>query len=739
MRRKGAQLTMNDTGLMLNGLVIGRKSGMGEEGSIHTYSKRLFMIGGRELFSLAGKKENDARWGRCWRWRKYSAREDHGMVAEHNYLAGGLDLKRLLDFAGLSEEEKCGRLVFAASNYMAVVDHPLSGRYFFDKNGHKDETPAIIALESMQITAGGTTIASKARKIYPKLFFGQRDREEINQCSFVHGLCRIQPVDLPPAFTLYLGQRLWISLSLADLIVKGCERRIYDGGSGGSHICYGIDLYTLLVSYGIDTDLSQVYAKDAAGKRTQLGPVEKGRYLLTWYSAYETKEAVIENYTDLKLYGDGIILDDFISLHMPPRISSGGPLPVKMPWGTEAEISSASFYCAVEREDQRYYYYFSQEEMRNRYALSEVRYQYDDHQVEKIVNCRGLLLSDMMDSLCDETGKRLALPEDWQIQYMEEDAYHTDTPTYIDRLSDLRGYNRALLAFEKKECFVRPDRYHENEGTFRSLELPSVYRNAMSANEAAVKGVMGVIIRERASTLAPKGYKLILLNEGDDGSVIKEAAVRGALDGMRIGVRPPCLARFEAVDVSGRVLNVGENAAVRFLYREKGFVDVSAQGICRTVYASKLKRYCTVIPESLGEVESLVLSGDALILSDDRDVISRPKRNLFIDKRGIADKTTPFGYGNLVMYRYEGWYLEDFLKQLGITCMECTAVDKAGVKVRLSETGDCFVAFRHSESKGVPYNTAVYKRRTTEYACPRLVSVYDGDTIMKDVTELIVG
>ena len=133
---------MNDTGLMLNGLVIGRKSGMGEEGSIHTYSKRLFMIGGRELFSLAGKKENDARWGRCWRWRKYSAREDHGMVAEHNYLAGGLDLKRLLDFAGLSEEEKCGRLVFAAPNYMAVVDHPLSGRYFFDKNGHNSlQTP----------------------------------------------------------------------------------------------------------------------------------------------------------------------------------------------------------------------------------------------------------------------------------------------------------------------------------------------------------------------------------------------------------------------------------------------------------------------------------------------------------------------------------------------------------------------------------------------------------------------
>ncbi len=648
-------------------------------------------------------------------------------------------MKRLLDLAGLSEEEKCGRLAFAAPNYMAVVDHPLSGRYFFDENGHRNETPAIIALESMRITADGTTIASKARKIYPKLFFGQREREEINQCSFVHGLCGIQPVDLPPAFTLYLGQRQWISLSLADLIMKGCECRVYEGGSGEYHRCYGIDLYTLLAGYGVDAGLSPVYAKDAAGKQTKLALVEKGRYILAWYSVYETKKTAIENSTDLKLYGDGIVLDDFVSLHLSPRISSSGPLPVKKPWGTEAEISSASFYCAVEREGQRYYYYFSQEEMRDRYALSEVSYQYDDHQVQKIVNCRGLLLSDMMDSLCDETGKRLALPDNWQIQYLEEDAYHTDTPTYIDRLSDLRGYNRALLAFEKKECFACSDRYHENEKTFRSLELPSVYRNAMSANEAAVKGVMGVMVREWASILAPEGYKLVLLNEDDGGSVIKEAAVRGALDGMRIGVRPPYIARFEAADAGGCVLNIGEGAAVRFLYREKGFVDVSEHGIRRTVYASKLKVGLTVIPESLEEVEALVLFGDAAILSDDSRAVVQPRRNLFIDKRGITDKTTPFGYGNLVMYRYEGWSLSDFFRQLDISCTECVAVNAAGMKMQIRGIEDCFVSFRHSESKGVPYNTAVYKRRKREYARPRLINRYDGDIIIDDVVEFIVA
>ena len=83
--------------------------------------------------------------------------------------------------------------------------------------------------------------------------------------------------------------------------------------------------------------------------------------------------------------------------------------------------------------------------------------------------------------------------------------------------------------------------------------------------------------------------------------------------------------------------------------------------------------------------------------------------------------------------------MSDFFRQLDISCTECVAVNAAGMKMQIRGIEDCFVSFRHSESKGVPYNTAVYKRRKREYARPRLINRYDGDIIIDDVVEFIVA
>ena len=46
-------------------------------------------------------------------------------------------------------------------------------------------------------------------------------------------------------------------------------------------------------------------------------------------------------------------------------------------------------------------------------------------------------------------------------------------------------------------------------------------------------------------------------------------------------------------------------------------------------------------------------------------------------------------------------------------------------------------AARMLESKGVPYNTAEYKRKTKDFRRPVLVSVYDGGVICSGVVRIV--
>ena len=153
------------------GLAFGRKTGFEREGAIRTYSRRLFVISESELETLALEKEHDRRLGRFWRESLYSAREDHGTAADHNYIAGGIDLAAMLKNVGMSGDEADERLLFAARNYKTVVEHPMTGRYYFGSDGSAEERTPLLALESARIGEDGVLCRVK-RGSRPRLFFG---------------------------------------------------------------------------------------------------------------------------------------------------------------------------------------------------------------------------------------------------------------------------------------------------------------------------------------------------------------------------------------------------------------------------------------------------------------------------------------------------------------------------------------------------------------------------------------
>ena len=187
---------MDDSVFQAVGLAFGRKTGFEREGAIRTYSRRLFVISESELETLALEKEHDRRLGRFWRESLYSAREDHGTAADHNYIAGGIDLAAMLKNVGMSGDEADERLLFAARNYKAVVEHPMTGRYYFGSDGSAEERTPLLALESARIGEDGVLCRVK-RGSRPRLFFGQRTKNDVNQCSFVSDLRCVQPEDMP--------------------------------------------------------------------------------------------------------------------------------------------------------------------------------------------------------------------------------------------------------------------------------------------------------------------------------------------------------------------------------------------------------------------------------------------------------------------------------------------------------------------------------------------------------------
>ena len=75
--------------------------------------------------------------------------------------------------------------------------------------------------------------------------------------------------------------------------------------------------------------------------------------------------------------------------------------------------------------------------------------------------------------------------------------------------------------------------------------------------------------------------------------------------------------------------------------------------------------------------------------------------------------------------------------QFGVETKSFRAEGEDGASVKIENPLDCFVALRRTESKGVPYNTAEYKRKTKDFRRPVLVSVYDGGVICSGVVRIV--
>ncbi len=716
------------------GLAFGRRTGFDREGAIRTYSRRLFVISEKELESLAVEKERNERLGRFWRESTYSAREDHGTAADHSYIAGGIDLYAMLLTVGMTGDEADGRLLFAARNYKAVVDHPMTGRYYFGSDGCAEARTPLLAMESARLEEGGVCELFR-RGSHPRLFFGQRTKDDANQCAFVRDLCCVQPDDMPPALDIYYGGRIWASPSLASLAAAQPEVRTAAAG-GKRYLCFGTDLCALLARYGIGEGASAVVEYEGS-RRSVIKDIHEGEFLLAWYSVSEADGAPAANSTDLKIYGKGVVFDGVSALRCLCSEGLRAALPQKTPSVSAKELLASTFYCAVESAGKRLVYYFSPEELRALYPVREMEYPYNDHEIEKKVQCRGVLLADIADSLCSEEGKKLSLPGEWKVQYLEEDGYHANTPTYIDSLAEVRGYKRPMLALEKRETFVFPDAYHHDDVSFSAPEIRCAYRAADSANESAVKGLMGAVIREEPAPISLPACR-VLMYDADTGALIAEKVVSGALDGMRAVIQAPRLERYTALEPLSAMTTAAEGACVCFYYKEKPFVTFAGgSGGAVELFAGKMPGAET-IPPSRESVATLALSGDAAVLTGRDGECGEPKRSLYIDERTFAGGTSPYGYGRYLLYRYEGWRLSDVARRLGIGGIRFRAYLAEGGAVDIEEPEECFVAFRRTESKGVPYNTAEYKRKAKEFRRPALISIYDGRVICSGVVKFAV-
>ena len=519
-----------------------------------------------------------------------------------------------------------------------------------------------------------------------------------------------------PALRIYYGGRRWAAPTLASLAAMPAEtRRIYAGGV--PYICFGTDLKSLLAKFGLGDETS-VAAEYGAGGRRVIDDIREGEYLLAWYSVREDDGEPVENATDLKIYGGGFVLDDVSALSCAGRDMLCTPLHCKTPQISEKELLGATFYCAVEPAGgKRLVYYFSREELRSLYPVREMEYPYNDHEIMKKVRCRGVLLADILDSLRGEDGGRLALPGGWRAQYLEEDGYHANTrPTSTARRrarlqahDDSAGEARAVRISGRI-----PQRRAVVQRAGQALRLP---RRGIGERICG-KGADGRSCARRASPLALAECRVRMF-DADGGALIAEKTVKGALAGMRAVVAAPPLERYETLEPLSAVVEVGEGACACFRYREKPFfVMTGADGRSKEIFAGKTAGAET-IPSSREAVAALAPSGDAAILTGRDGGDFEPKRRLYIDERVYAGGTSPYGYGKYLLYRYEGWKLRELSALLGIEGGAFRAEDEEGASAAIENPDDCFVAFRRTESKGVPTtprNTSA-RRRTSAAPC----------------------
>lgn len=440
---------------------------------------------------------------------------------------------------------------------------------------------------------------------------------------------------------------------------------------------------------------------------------------------------------------------------------------VKLPSTENDAVLNSMFYIAVKPvgSSDLLYYYFSLDELKDNYGQTNYAFNYDDHTVDKTVLCNGVFITDLLDSLADADGVLLSengkLTDDMKIQIIEEDGFHSNysgkASGFVDAISYARTTTVPILAWEVKETYTVETEYNKSWDDYRwadsYAEYMRIYRNTGAANSAVCKMVMGVVVSEDGDIYnkESKGsYKITMTSSTNKGvEILDSRTVGGVLKGMKIHVQAPEVknAKISSTDSKRKLITIGDkDQTVNFIYDEDLYLVVKAGGKNYEYTMSDLMTMNgqTQIPENLAYVEALVEKGDALIVDDnkaDKDSgalsTQAPARNLYIDQRSVAGNTNPYGYGNLILYRYFGVPLKDILVNAGITDIDRITVN--GIDLNTKKLDDYFIAYKNTQSKATPNNPPEGKRICEVYTSPVLLSSYNGAVICNKLKEVSIS
>lgn len=449
----------------------------------------------------------------------------------------------------------------------------------------------------------------------------------------------------------------------------------------------------------------------------------------------------------------GVVIRDAAGEALAPR-QGGQPSTAaapKLPGATDEEILESAFYLAVAPADgsDMLYYYYSLNELK---AMGQQSYafNYDDHTVDKTVECNGVFLVDLLDALADADGALLRdsgkLTEDMKIQIVEEDGFHSNSSgkaaSFVDAIAYARTTTLPILAWEIKETYAVETEFNRSWEDFRWAdaypEYLRMYRNTGAANSAVCKMVMGAVVSPEGDAYnADTRGAYVMTMESQKNPGVELAAARevgGVLKGMKIAVRAPEVAGVTAAGDAVQLITVGDEAQrVRFTYEEGAYLTLSDGNESFEMTLSDLIVLSSgrQIPESREAVEALVAGGGALVVTDaiaDAQTgelsVEAPGRNLYIDRREVASGTDPYGYGNLILTRYFGAPLKDVILASGLS----GALTLNGADLSALDAKDAFVAYKHTCSKATPNNPPEGKRVTETYEAPVIVSIQDGHT-----------
>lgn len=734
-----------------------------------TYGGRTFWLDNAETEALLKGKQFAETWGNCWLKAGYSAFENHGLPSFRYYAAEGLSVKKLLAAAGLEKGEiqNLTSLTFKSENgYSAVLEGLYNNRkHFYTEAGNLvDEVEPMLAYYRAMKTCdtAGAAITKQERFIYPTLMFGQKNRDDTNNCSFVKNVQKIilGRESEQAALQIFDSKRLYKTYTVADIIIMGAEKRLYKL-NGQSLYCYGIDFADFLAKANIEPeteisfDIALEGCRYTCKQRLKTASIRRGQYLLTYYSEDAVTGRAIPNETELKLYMPNSVISNLVALNFNEhRALQLVPMPAskqKKPFASMAEVLASCFYICVKTDNSCLYYYFSLEELKENYPLINSKYNYNDHTVEKAVSCNGVMLTNLIESLVDSNGAALALPEAWQLQFVEEDAYHTNIKTYIDTIGEAAKLRYPILAYEIKESYAKPSKYNVDDEAYKKPESFFIYRTADSANEAVVKNIMGIVISENGNAFAEGGYTVVAKVK-QNGSEVMCKTVKGAMQGMYVAVNAPELTAYKLAEAEKvKLVQAGEPAAntVEFVYEELPYLSIftANRAFAKQLNISHFMEQACQIPNNLASVKKLVQTGEAVYVTDENChpvtgelKVHEATRNLYIDRRKIAADTSPFGYGNLILYRYNGMFIDTLAGLLGTDNKKALLKNSVGhvweVDLAADAAQNCFIAYMHSQSKGTPNNTSNRKRRQKLYEKPKLINAFNGEVLMEELTEI---